>query len=91
MKNSSSKISVLALILGLTLAFTGSAFKPAVVGDLHAKIGGVWTDIPENYTKGNQYNCVLSGQCTARFILEENEEPSEENMVPGSIEDGTYQ
>ena len=30
-------------------------------------------------------------QCTARFILGENEEPSDENMVPGSLENGTYQ
>lgn len=84
-------ISVLALILGLTLAITGSAFKPAVVGDLHAKIGGVWTDIPDSYSEGVDYSCLESGQCTARFILGENEEPSDENMVPGSLENGTYQ
>jgi len=91
METTKSKFSVLALILGLTLAITGSAFKPAVVGDLHAKIGGVWTDIPDSYTQGVEYSCVESGQCTARFILQGSEEPSDENMVPNSLEDGTYQ
>lgn len=91
MKKFKLNINVLALILGLTLAITGSAFKPAVVGNLYAKIGGVWTDIPDNYTEGVDYSCLESGQCTARFILEGSEVPSEENMVPGSLENGTYQ
>ncbi|MEJ7693834.1 hypothetical protein [Daejeonella sp.] len=91
MKTLKINFSVLALILGLTLAFTGSAFKPAVVGDLHAKISGVWTDIPDNYTQGVDYTCVESGQCTARFDLQGSEAPSDENMIPSSLEDGTYQ
>lgn len=58
MKKFKVNISVLALILGLTLAFTGSAFKPAVVGDLYAKIGGVWTDIPDSYTQGGNTHAL---------------------------------
>jgi len=91
MKTLKINFGVLALILGLTLAFTGSAFKPAVVGDLHAKISGVWTDIPDTYVQGTDYTCVNSGNCTARFDLAENEEPTDENYIPSSLEDGTYQ
>lgn len=90
MKTFKINFGVLALILGLTLAFTGSAFKPAIVGDLHAKIGGVWTDIPDTYVQGTDYTCGGDGMCTARFELAENEEPTDENYIPSSLVSGTY-
>ncbi len=89
MENLKKNISVLALVLGLTLAITGSAFKPAMEGDLRAKIGGVWEDIPDTYVLGQNYTCESSGTCTALFDPEEVEY-TDENAIANSIQPGSY-
>lgn len=89
MKKFKVNISVLALVLGLTLAITGSAFKPSLDGDLRAKIGGVWTDIPDTHVLGQDYTCESSGTCTALFSPDE-QVYTDENVIPNSIQQGTY-
>ena len=81
--------NIVALLLGLTFAITGSAFTPAVTGNLYAKINGVWVDIPDTHQQGQQYSCTSSGMCTARFD-EEVEEPADDNYIPNSLVSGTY-
>ena len=82
MKRNILNLRVLAVVFGLSLAVTGSAFKPATLADhLWGKdANGVYTNITQNgLQEGIDYTCdVSSDDCKVSYPIgqDPNSDPS---------------
>ncbi len=75
---------VLALVMGVSLAFANAPKKLPFANTKKAFISGSWQTIPLNYQVGVDYDCLnTTPQCTKLV-------DSMGADVPGSIETGTY-